>query len=76
MCREATAAALTSLSTNDVQSGISGRLQSLLLAVQDGILIQLPLPLPGLDQDQRLRLPYMLCSDECVSSSWAHDSQQ
>jgi hypothetical protein len=48
-CREASAAALAWLSSDDAQSGTSSQLQSLLLAVQDGILTHLPLPLRGAD---------------------------
>ena len=40
---------LARLSSDEAESGASGHLQSLLLAVQDGILTHLPLPLMGMN---------------------------
>jgi hypothetical protein len=53
---------LARLSSNEAESGATGHLQSLLLAVQDRILTHLPLPLTGV-------IDYQCCTKQHAASS-------
>jgi hypothetical protein len=75
-CREASAAALAWLSSDDAQSGTSSQLQSLLLAVQDGILTHLPLPLRGaVGPALRCYVHFWTKSDSCPYDTRLHMQQ-